>query len=160
MAWQDIIDFYYPGTTQGTIGNSTIKVRVASLGSAVEAYAASGLSITWNQTDVFPLTTTKDGKTIARWRINPGTKVAGTPTRFRLEYLPAGSSTWLLYGNAPVSGTGAFVNPTSGTVLTRRGSDQVLYRGQVRAVLVGADGAESLVPVVALPMESYLRTVV
>jgi stage II sporulation protein D len=71
LAWQDIIDFYYPGTTQGTIGNSTIKVRVAGLGSAVEAYPASGLSITWNQTDVFPLTTTKDGKTIARWRMAP-----------------------------------------------------------------------------------------
>lgn len=158
--WQEIIDFYYPGTTRGTITNSTIKVRVASLGSAVEAYPASGLSITWNLTDTFPLTTTKDGKTITRWRIIPGAKVTGTPTRFRLEYLVSGSSTWALYGLAPASRMGAFVNTTSGTVTTRRGEDRVVYRGQARAVLVGSAGAESLVPVVALPMESYLRTVV
>src|SRR5689334_18430559 len=41
--WQEIIDFYYPGTSRGPIANDPMKVRVASLGGAIEAYPASGL---------------------------------------------------------------------------------------------------------------------
>ncbi len=43
---------------------------------------------------------------------------------------------------------------------TLRGSTKVVYRGQVRGTLIGSAGAESLVPVVALPLESYLLSVV
>ena len=158
--WQEILAFYYPGTTLGSIGNPTIRVRVASLGSAVEAYPQSGLRVTWDLSNSSQLPTTSGGKTVARWRLVPSAKVSGTKTRFRLEYLPAGSSTWVFYATATTPLTGAFLNPASGTVTTRRGSSKVAYRGQVRGTLVGSAGAESLVPVVALPMESYLRTVV
>ena len=158
--WQQIVSFYYPGTTTGSIGNTAIRVRVASLGSAIEAYPATGLRITWNLTASSVLPTTAGGRTVARWRITPNAKVAGTETRFRLEYLPSGSTTWAFYATASVPKTGAFLNSTSGLVTTRRGSDQVTYRGQVRGTLIGTAGAETLVPVVSLPMEDYLRTVV
>ncbi len=158
--WQEIVAHYYQGTTRTSIGNPTIRVRVASLGSAVEAYPAPGLRVTWNLSDSSVLPTTKNGATVARWRIVPSTKKTGTPTRFRLEYLPQGSSTWAYYATASVPLTGAFLNEASGTVTTNRGGTSVVYRGQVRGTLIGSAGAESLVPVVALPMEEYLRSVV
>jgi SpoIID/LytB domain protein len=158
--WQQILAFYYPNTTLGSMGNPTIRVRVASLGTAVQAVPATGLRVTWDLTNSSVLPTSRNGATITRWRIVPDTKVPGTPTRFVLQYQASGSSTWLLYARASVPLTGAFLNPTSGVVDTYRGSTPVQYRGQVRGTLIGSAGAESLVPVVALPMDSYLRTVV
>ncbi len=158
--WQQILAHYYTGTTLGSIGSPTIRVRVASLGSSVQAYPATGLRVTWDLTHSSVLPTTRNGTTIARWRIVPATKVAGTKTRFVLQYLPSGSSTWAHYATATVPSTGAFLNSTSGTVTTLRGSTKVVYRGQVRGTLIGSAGAESLVPVVALPLESYLLSVV
>ncbi|SDP28453.1 SpoIID/LytB domain protein [Pedococcus dokdonensis] len=158
--WQQIVGFYYPGTTVGSMGNPTIRVNVASLGSSVQAVPATGLRVTWDLTNSSVLPTERAGRTIARWRLVPGTKVSGVKTKFRLEYLPTGSATWLSYATASVPSTGAFLNSTSGVVTTYRGSTQVQYRGQVRGILSGPAGAESLVPVVALPMDSYLRTVV
>ena len=161
LTWQQIVGFYYPGTTPGSMGNPTIRVRVADLGSTVQAVPATGLRVTWNLTDSSVLPTEKDGKAITRWRLIPAPKVSGTPTKFRLQYLPdVPSPTWTTYATASVPLTGAFLNPTSGIVTTYRGTTQVQYRGQVRGILSGSPGAESLVPVVALPMDSYLRTVV
>ena len=158
--WQQILAHYYTGTTLGSIGSPTIRVRVASLGSSVQAYPATGLRVTWDLTNSSVLPATRDGVTIARWRIVPGAKVAGTKTKFVLQYLPSGSSTWKAYATTSVPSTGAFLNPTSGTVTTLRSSTKVVYRGQVRGTLIGSAGAESLVPVVALPLESYLLSVV
>ena len=158
--YQQILAKYYTGTTLGTIGSPTIRVRVASLGSSVQALPETGLRVTWDLTNSSVLPTTRNGASIARWRIVPAAKVSGTKTRFRLEYLPSGSSTWAAYATATVPSTGAFLNPTSGTVTTLRSSTQVVYRGQVRGTLIGSAGAESLVPVVALPLESYLLSVV
>ena len=159
-SYQQILAHYYTGTTLGSVGSPTIKVRVASLGSSVQALAATGLSVTWDLTTSSVLPTSRNGTTIARWRIVPGPKVVGTKTKFRLEYLPSGSSTWAYYGTPSLPTTGAFLNPTSGLVTTVRNGSQVVYRGQVRGILVGSAGAESLVPVVALPLESYLLSVV
>ena len=158
--WQEILAHYYTGTTLSTISPTTIRVRVASLGSAIQAYPATGLRVTWDLTNSSELPTTRDGKTITRWRLNPASKVAGTKTRFRLEYQASGSTAWLSYATASVPSTGAFLNPTSGTVTTLRSGTQVVYRGQVRGTLTGAAGAETLEPVVALPLESYLLSVV
>jgi stage II sporulation protein D len=158
--WQQILAHYYTGTTLGSIGSPTIRVRVASLGTTVQALPATGLQVTWDLTNASVLPTSRNGTTIARWRLTPGAKLAGTATKFALQYLPSGSSTWVHYATASVPSTGAFLNPTSGTVTTLRGSTQVVYRGQVRGTLIGSAGAESLVPVVALPLESYLLSVV
>lgn len=158
--WQQIVAKYYTGTSIGTIGSPTIRVRVASLGTTVQALPATGLRVTWDLTNSSVLPTSRNGATIARWRIAPAAKVSGTKTKFRLEYLPSGSSTWTYYATASVPSTGAFLNPTTGTVTTLRGSTQVVYRGQVRGTLIGSAGAESLVPVVALPLEDYLLSVV
>ncbi|MGG5257990.1 SpoIID/LytB domain-containing protein [Phycicoccus avicenniae] len=159
--WQQIVAKYYTGTTVGSIPNPTLRVRVASLGSTVQALPAAGLRVTWDLSASAELArTTSGGSTITMWRLAPATKVSGTRTRFRLEYQAAGSSTWRLWSTATVPGTAAFLNPTSGTVTTLRGSTQVVYRGQVRGTLIGSAGAESLVPVVALPMEDYLLSVV
>jgi stage II sporulation protein D len=158
--WRQILAHYYQGTTTTSIGNPTMRVRVASLGSTVQAYPAQGLRVTWDLSHSSVLPTTKNGVTVARWRIRPAAKVSGTPTRFQLEYLPSGSSTWRYYATASVPLTGAFLNPSSGTVTTLRSGTKVVYRGQLRGTLIGSAGSETLVPVVALPMESYLRSVV
>jgi stage II sporulation protein D len=158
--WQEIVAKYYTGTTLASIGTPTMRVRVASLGTTVQALPATGLRVTWDLTNSSELPTSRNGATIARWRLVPAAKVAGTKTRFRLQYLPTGSSTWAAYATASVPSTGAFLNPTSGTVTTLRGTTQVVYRGQVRGTLIGSAGAESLVPVVALPLEDYLLSVV
>lgn len=159
-SWADILNHYYPGTTRSTARNPTIRVRVASLGGSVEAYPASGLRVTWDLSHSSVLPSTKRGSTVTRWRIIPSAKVSGRPTSFRLEYLTRTSPTWTSYATASVPLTGAFLNPTAGTVTTNRGGTAVAYRGQVRGTLIGSAGAESLVPVVALTMEDYLRSVV
>ncbi|MDF2146461.1 SpoIID/LytB domain-containing protein [Knoellia sp. p5-6-4] len=158
--WQEILGFYYRGTTLGSIGNPMIRVRVASLGSAVEAYPEAGLRYSWDMSTSWLLPTTQGGAAVARWRMLPNAKVAGTATRVRLEYLPTGSSTWRYFATSNAPSVGAFLNSTSGQVTTRRGSDRLTYSGQVRTTLIGSAGAEALVPVVALPLETYLRTVV
>ena len=160
FTYDQILAKYYTGTTLGSIGNPLMRVRVASLGSWVQAVPATGLSVTWNFSTSTVLPATVGGATVAGWRLVPAPKKAGVATPFRLEYQLTGSATWALHSTAPVSNTAAFVNPTSGTVTTLRGSTQVVYRGQVRGVLTGSAGAETLVPVVALPMEDYLRSVV
>jgi SpoIID/LytB domain protein len=163
--WQQILAFYYPQTTLGAIDSPTIRVRVAGLGSSgsdpeIQVMPAKGLRVSWDYSSSSELPVAKNGTTVARWRIVPQPKVAGTATRFRLEYLPQASTTWKFYATASTAQRGAFFNPSSGTVTALRGADRVVYRGQVRGALIGQAGAESLVPVVALPMESYLRTVV
>lgn len=159
FTYEQILAKYYTGTTLGAIGNPVIRVRVASLGSSVQALPAAGLQVSWNLSTWSTLPTSMAGKTVTRWRIVPVAKVSGTPTRFRLEYLPSGSSTWSLHSTASVASTGGFRNAASGTVATLRGSTSVVYRGEVRGVLVGSAGTETLVHVVALPMDSYLRAV-
>ena len=158
--YQQILAKYYVGTTLGSVGTPTIRVRVASLGASVQAVPATGLRVTWDMSASTELPTSVSGKTVVRWRFVPGAKVAGTVTRLRLEYLPSGSSTWALHASATSPGPAAFVNPTSGLVTTLRGSTQVEYRGQVRGALIGTAGAETLVPIVALSLEDYLRSVV
>jgi stage II sporulation protein D len=158
--WREVVAHYYRGTTVGSVGSPVIRVRVASLGTTVQALPSPGLRVTWDFSTSSVLPTTRDGATVTRWRLRPATKIAGTDTRFLLEYLVSGSSTWRLHTTGSVVRRGAFLNPDSGTVTTLRGTTQVVYRGQVRGVLVGAAGAESLVPVVALPLEQYLRSVV
>ncbi|WP_406831852.1 SpoIID/LytB domain-containing protein [Pedococcus sp. KACC 23699] len=158
--WQQIVGFYYPGTTVGSIGNPTIRVGVASLGSSVQALPASGLSITWDLKNSAALPAkASSGATITRWRLVPDTRKSGVKTSFVLQY-QAGSTTWNVYAKGTVPLTAAFLNTTSGIVDTFRGATAVQYRGQVRGTLIGSPGAEALVPVVALPMDSYLRTVV
>jgi stage II sporulation protein D len=159
--WQEIVGFYYRGTTLGSIGNPTIRVRVASLGSSVQAQPQTGLSISWDGTNPVALRqVVKAGEpTVARWRLVPDAKVVGTPTRVLVQYQTSGSTTWRLFTRSPGQ-VAMFLNPSSGTVTTYRSGATTVYRGQVRAALIGSAGAETLVPVVALPMESYLRTVV
>lgn len=159
-SWQQIVAKYYRGTSLGANGNPTIRVRIASLGSSVQVLAEPGLQVTWNLAQSSTLPAAVGGRTVTRWQIRPAPQAPGTATKFRLYYLPSGSSTWVYYSTASVPTTGAFFNSSSGTVTTLRGSTQVVYRGQLRGVLVGSVGAESLVPVVALPMEDYLRSVV
>lgn len=159
--WQQIVGFYYPGTTLGSIGNALIRVRVASLGTSVQAQPAAGLAVSWDLTTSIPLPEKKNNVVVTRWRLVPDTKVVGTKTKFVLQYQTAASSTaWLVDSKGTVPLTGAFLNTSTGYVDTFRGTTPVRYRGQVRGTLIGDPGVESLVPVVALPMESYLRTVV
>ena len=156
-----IVATYYPGTTLSSIGNPTIRVRVASLGSSIAATPAPGLAVTWDGSAPQPLPstlTTGTGTTsrtdaVTAWRLTPD-PAAGS-SRVRVEALAAG--TWRLWATSPGS-SAILVNPTSGLVTTSRSGTAVTYRGQLRGVRVSAGAA--LTPVVALPMDSYLRSVV
>lgn len=155
-SWQQIIAFYYRGTSLGSVGNPTIRVRVASLGTSVQARPESGLAVSWDGSSSTGLrSVVKAGEpTVARWRF---VTEPGNATRVRLDYQVTGASDWRHFTTSP-SSTAMFLNRTSGTVTTYRGGTAVVYRGQVRAVRTS--GWAGLTPVVALPMESYLRSVV
>jgi SpoIID/LytB domain protein len=86
------------------------------------------------------------------------------PTGLMLQCRPNPASDWLTYTTVP-STMAWFENTQTHVVTTHLGDAStmlgpVVYRGQVRAALIGPAGQESLTPVVALPMEDYLRSVV
>lgn len=150
-----IVGFYYPGTTLTSIGNPVLRVKVASLGSAIPAAPATGLSLTYDGSVLTQLPTSLGAVAITGWRL-VADPTAGS-SRVRVEYLLSGSTTWALHAVSPGSQAG-FRNDARGVVATTRAGTTVTYRGELRAVRTAADGP--LVPVVALPMESYLLSVV
>ncbi|HEY7717219.1 MAG TPA: SpoIID/LytB domain-containing protein [Pedococcus sp.] len=164
--WAQIVDFYYQGATRGSIGDPLIRVNVtAHLGSAVRVVAAAGLrgsfGSTYSQADSFALPTeTSAGVAVREWRVVRPTLRPGTPSRPLLQYLLADGTVH----TSSLEATGPQVNlanPTTGTVTAvGTGSTRVTYRGQLRGALVGSAGAETLVPVSALAMNLYLRSVV
>ena len=45
---EDIVRFYYSNTTVGAIAGDMVRVRVASLGTAIVVRAMSGLAVSWD----------------------------------------------------------------------------------------------------------------
>lgn len=164
--WQQILDFYYPGTTATALGNPTVRVRVRGITGVVYAdtEATGDVVAAWpgNTTGISLVSCA--GTTAAPWRLLPGPRQVGTPTALLLQCRPSPTSDWLTYTSIP-STLAWFENTSTHLVTTYLGDAStmgtpVVYRGQVRAALIGAAGQETLTPVVALPMEDYLRSVV
>ncbi len=152
---EDIVRFYYSNTTVGAIAGDTVRVRVASLGTAIVVRAMSGLAVSWDGSVTTALPTTVGGEGITSWRLSPDPDP--TSNRIRLERLMSGSASWFLHAISPGPLAG-IRNLSTSAIETSRSGRSVVYRGELRALRTTAGGG--LIPVVALPMESYLRSVV
>lgn len=137
-----IADFYYPGTSVGTIGNRNINVRLDALGTAgTTAMAQPGLALLDGRTS----TTLLDSR---KWRIIPDG--AGLTLQWSTATGWASSGLWKQW-TGPLTFASRY-----GTVRVAQGSGARDYRGQIGTVRQGA-GAIS---VNYVTMENYLRSVV
>ena len=165
LTWQQIVDFYYPSTARSAIGNPVIRVNVtAHLGNTTRVAAADGLRASfgsaYSESGSFALnTTTWDKIAITEWRVVRPVLTPGVASKPVLQYVLSTGEV----RTSPKVATGPQVNitnPTTGLTKALNSTGSYTYRGEVRGTLIGAAGAETLVPVVALPMDSYLRSVV
>lgn len=144
---QQILNFYYPGTTTGKATGS-IRVRIsADTTDGVRVGAVSGLAVRSFATGkVYPL---PRGVTVNRWSIDPNGE-HGT----KLSWYNAKTRKWTLYKTftAMAQFEGAAV---IGLVLPSGAVRR--YRGALRAIDVSGAHLDT---VNVLPLESYLRGVV
>jgi SpoIID/LytB domain protein len=164
LHWQDILAFYYQHATLTNIANPLLRVSVPQVvhNGVIQVKATPTLRLSWGQGTWAPVGS--QYPTATAWRI----RATGTNTSV-VEYqktdTPAG--TWSTYGPTP-GGYAVFDDPTSGcgiadpagatTCVTAQlwTGTRIRYRGQLRGVMSGS----TLVPVLALPMEDYLKSVV
>lgn len=146
---EQILDFYYPGTNRITQNNAEIRVLIsADNDNEVRLVAQDGMTASDPTNGRRPIGFS--GQTVTQWRIIR--QAAG----LYLEGLVDGA--WRRWSQG-ASSTYLSVEAPSGSVrvLLPNGTSK-LYRGSVRAVEDGA--APRLRTVNAVPMESYLRSVV
>jgi peptidoglycan hydrolase-like amidase len=143
LSWQNILAFYYPGTTRVNLGNPNIRVRLDAVSSAnLNVSNATGLRLAGV---ALPAPTT--GITQFRAR--------SLPTAGRVQVDSLSSAGWKPYAT---KASPAVFSSTSGSVKVLLASGaRRLYRGSVFA---NWKTATSVTPVSVLPMESYLRAVV
>ncbi len=122
--WQ-ILDFYYPGTQNTTLGATTVRVHItADTTASVRVLAVSGLrgrDLGSNAVWTLPVQST-----ITQWEIRP----YGS-TQTRLYYYRSGSSTGVLWRT--LGGMAQFEGPAVTRLVMPSGSS-VPYRGTLRAV--------------------------
>ncbi len=166
LTWQQIVDFYYPGTARTAIGNPAIRVDVtAHLGNTTRVVSATGLRASfgtaYTAASSFALPTkTGTGITVTEWRVKRPTLQPGVPSKPILQYVLSTGEVKTSPQKAPGPQIN-IANPTSGltTAIASSGA-RYTYRAEIRGDLIGAAGAETLVPVVAMPLDTYLRSVV
>ena len=147
LSWRQILDFYYPGTSRDSIGNSTIRVLISADDDGNTAVApAEGLSVTHGRT----ATTLPVGAGYTAWR------AVRYANGVSVEYRDA-KGAWQGWRGYRM-GSGAVVfRTTSGIVrLLLPGGVQQDVRGAVFATMSG----EKVITVLNSSMESYLRSVV
>jgi SpoIID/LytB domain protein len=165
--WQQIVDFYYPNTVRTAIGNPTIRVEVtAHLGNTTRLAAEPGLRASFgtgfDKPTSFALPTqTSGGATVREWRVVRPTLKPGVPSKPVLQYVLSTGEV----RTSPQTATGPQINFKNDSGLTRAfagtsTSTSRVYRGELRGALVGPAGAETLVPIAAQPLDTYLRSVV
>lgn len=148
LDWTRILDFYYPGTTRASVGDSTIRVWLsADTDGDTQVLPAPGLAATVGNTR--RLLPTGPGYTA--WRAVPSGGAVS------LQYRGA-SGGWSAY--ALGSGPSISFSTTSGTarVLLPGGTTKEV-RGTVSSV-ADATGPRGLRTVLNSTMQSYLRSVV
>ncbi|MBC7289717.1 MAG: SpoIID/LytB domain-containing protein [Actinotalea sp.] len=154
--WQEILAFYYPGTTRATEADAPIRVWIsADTDRDVRVVAQEGLQVASGTTTA----TLPSGPDHRQWRLER------TSSGFRLQHLDR-AGTWRtldttsLAPAVPLTGTPAFRLPGAQPTLTLvrpDGVSQVLRGGEIRAA---AEGATDVRTVAVMPMEDYLRSVV
>lgn len=166
LTWPSILAFYYQNTTQTPISNPTLRVSVPKVvhNGILQVQNTPTLRLSWTGNAGTWVTVGGDSRFAAdAWRI----RANGTGSVVEFHPTGAASTSWTLYGASP-NGYAVFDDPTTGcgTAVPSGGTGcvtaqlwdgtQVGYRGQLRGVMSGS----TLVPVLALPMEDYLRSVV
>lgn len=149
LTYQQIMAFYYPGTTLGSLSNSPITVRVTSdTDGSTEVLAQDGLTASsGTRSLVLPASSS-----IVRWRVLS----AGG---YRLQWLSS-SGTWsdydLMGAKAPIPGPVTFSRPAGSVRLLLPAGYYREYLGSV----TGASYGGIHYSVVRTTMETYLRGVV
>ena len=165
QTWQNIVAFYYQGTTQTPIGNPVLRVSVprVGVGNLIQVKSTKTLRLSWTGTGSWISVGADTTLPATAWRI----RANGTGSVVEYHRPTAAAGTWTLYKASP-SGTAVFDDPTTGcgTAVPSGGTScvtaqlstgtQVAYRGQLRGVMSGS----TLVPVLALPIDDYLKSVV
>jgi len=158
LTWQQIMDFYYPGTVlSGTYGNPTMRVQLRILGT-VDTKVVPGTQVDGKSADgtarTYTLAAQVGGSDIAAWRAFRPTADATLVLQRRL----VGSSTWVTDGalkDTPFDLV--FSHPADGVVrVVMPGGGLRDYRGTVTTAISGA----SLMSVNRVPMNTYLDSVV
>ncbi|NYE02563.1 SpoIID/LytB domain protein [Kineosphaera limosa] len=148
LAWAQILDFYYPGTTRTSVGNSTIRVHItADKDGDTTVLPAPGLSVTHGRT----VTALPTGPNYTAWR------AVRYPNGITLQYRDA-AGTWKAQRSFRGAAGGVLVFRTNSGVVRLalpNGTSQDL-RGNVFATMSGT----SMITVLNTPMETYLRGVV
>lgn len=152
LSWQSIVAFYYPGTTVANLGNPTIRVKVAAVGTGpLTVVNAPGLTLAGQA-----LPATSGTAAIIQYR------VTSLPTAGTLGVDMLTAAGWTPYPSvaapAVLSSPATFANSSAGTVtaLLVSGLPRT-YRGSLNAHWTTST---TLTAVSVLPMESYLRSVV
>jgi SpoIID/LytB domain protein len=151
LTHQQILAFYYPGTTLAQATSSGLRIKISGVSSSgLTVLMSTGLQFTSGSTTV-TLGATDGGKPVLQWRLVPSAG-GGLALQWLVDttWKTAGS-----YGN--VSGTPSFVNPTSGGVRVARTNGVFReFPDHAQAVRSGS----TVVTVNATTMEKYLRGVV
>jgi len=152
LSWQNILDFYYPGTTLTNIGNGNIRVRLDAVGSGtLYVPNAPGLQLSsGGMAQGGLMQVDSAGTPVTQYRV----RTLAATDRLQVDMLSAGA--WKPYASrvSPVS----FNSPSRETVgVQLANKTQRTYRGSISANWASAS---SITPVNVLSMESYLRAVV
>ena len=146
LSWQQIAEFYYPGTTWGSVRGPMRVLITADTTADVQVLAKPGLKArsldrrkTWSLTK----------KGAKRWRI-VGTRRGVSKLQLRKR---AGWRTWRKF-----AGAAEFSSRTGKVTLVVPGG-RATYRGRLRSVMPKRGSADRDT-VNVLPMEAYLRGVV
>lgn len=175
LTWQQIMAFYYPGTTIGDIGgtgnNPLMRVRLVGQ-STLPVVAQTGLRATVDPAaagggwQVLPATVTRGTETraVEAWDVAYFTDTdpaAPDNSGWYLRFRWTGATGFLNYLKAPPTAmTTAFDNPGTGTVRKGTPTAYSTYRGELRHVRSSAASSATVTIVDAVRMESYLRGVV
>ena len=140
LTWQQIVAFYYPGTSVANLGNPTIRVRLDAVGSGTLYVAsAAGLRLAGSALPTAG---------VSQYRARPL-----STGRVQIDALRAAG--WKSYTS---SASAAVFSSSAGLVNVMLANGTLrTYRGSIYANWASPT---SLTPVDVLPMESYLRAVV
>lgn len=149
--WTDILNAYYPGTTRTDLGNPTIRVDVrGDFGNRVAFTPQVGLWVTLGveHANLTELPTSAGSQGIVTFQV-----ISPSPGSVQLAYL-TGDGWWHLWGIAASQ-----INVTSRSLgwftATTTTSARAVVVGELRAIA----NAGTIQPVVATPMDQYVRGV-
>ncbi|MDT0201926.1 SpoIID/LytB domain-containing protein [Nocardioides sp. AE5] len=145
--WQQILAFYYPGTTLSTATGSIRVWLTADTDRFVEVAPRSGLKVNNIDTGVTLTLPTNIGA--KRWRLSSASNGVS-----RIEFLNS-SNHWQVWRNSP--GTNEFTAANSMELYI--GGKPVRYRGALRSAITNP-GTTARRTVNVLPLDHYLQGVV